>query len=421
MADPYPIRPVGPEELSAYHAVDEQAFFGQPLDERHRADLTSRLDFDRTLAAFDGGTPVGTAGAWSLRLCLPGAMAPAAGVTLVAVLPTYRRRGILTSLMRRQLADIRARGEAIAVLWASEAGIYGRYGYGTASWQANFWFGRGDGALGRHAPAAEPGLRLRLAEPAAARAELAKIHQTVLPDRPGMFARDEAWWDRVLRTADDGEDEGNPLRCVLAEDDTGPRGYAIYTASQRWDGKTFLADSALSVRELIAADPAAAAALWRDLLSRDLVTEFTATLRPVDDPLLHMLADPRRARRRICDALWARLVDVPRALSQRRYACPVDVVIDVADPLLPANSGRWRLATAGGPGPSPGFAASCEPATEAADLALDVGSLGAVYLGGTRLGGLAAAGLVSERRRGALAALSAAMSWDPAPWCPVIF
>jgi predicted acetyltransferase len=175
----------------------------------------------------------------------------------------------------------------------------------------------------------------------------------------------------------------------------------------------------------VAADgPAAAAAIWADLLSRDLVTTVTVAQRPPDDPLPHMLADPRRARRRVSDALWIRLTDVRRALALRRYACPADLVIEVTDDLLPGNTGRWRLVTSGsapGPDGAPGFGASCEPATGPADLVLDVATLGAAYLGGTPLGELAGAGLVTERRPGAVAALSAAMSWDPAPWCPLIF
>ena len=148
-------------------------------------------------------------------------------------------------------------------------------------------------------------------------------------------------------------------------------------------------------------------------------------MRPVDDPLLHLLADPRRVRSRITDALWVRLVDVPGALAQRRYACPVDVVIEVADDGCGWNRGRWRLTTGGPPvpgtGAAAGFRAACERTTGPADIVLPVQALGAAYLGGTRLGPMAAAGLVAERRPGALASLSAALSWDPAPWCPMMF
>ena len=518
MADPYPIRPFGPDEYAAFHAVDEHAFHGGPLTEQKAEARVRQMDFGRTLAATDDGTPVGLTSAWTLRSCVPGAMAPVAGVTWVAVLPTHRRRGILSSLMRRQLADLSEGGEAVAMLWASEAGIYGRYGYGPASWHASFTVGRGEGALTRQAAGLAAGLRLRLADPESARAELSGVYEAVLPTRPGMFARDEHWWNRVLGTAEAGTAEAStaeagsdPMRCVLAEDGSGPRGYALYTARGRWDENTFLADSSLDVQELMAADPQAAAALWGDLLGRDLVTEFTARLRPPDDPLFHLLADPRRMRQRTGDGLWVRLVDVPRALAQRRYASPVDVTLNVTDEICPQNQRTWHLtagtgagagarghtlapagdalgpATAGatpsptntaatpgpantaamrtpantvvtsgpantavmrtpantvvtsgrantavtpsranGPGPAtgagaPGLAGSCEPTAAPADISMDVSALGAAYLGGTRLGSLAAAGLIIEHRPGALAALSAAMSWDPAPWCPMIF
>jgi len=428
MADPYPIRPAGPDEFDAIFAVDQQAFHGRPINEKLRTAILRQFEFDRSLVAFDGDTPVGISGIYSFRLSVPGAMAPVAGVTYIAVLPTYRRQGILSSLIRRQFAHIRDRGEAIAALWASESGIYGRYGYGTATWRAGFRFRRGEGALGRQAPVAGPGLRLRLAEPEAVRAELAKVYEAMLPTRPGMFPRDELWWNRVLATAHEDQVDGDPLHCLLAEDDSGPRGYAIYSGTPRWDGQAFLPDSVLNIRETMATDPAATAALWADLLSRDLTSEFTAGMQPVDDPVLHMLADPRRARLHIGDGLWVRLVDLPRALAQRRYACPVDVVIEVNDPILAANRGTWRLrteTTAGAGTDSArsgmGLAAVCEPDAGPGDLALDVSALGAAYLGGTRLGSLAGAGLVTERRGGTLAVLSAAMSWDPAPWCPQIF
>ena len=154
------------------------------------------------------------------------------------------------------------------------------------------------------------------------------------------------------------------------------------------------------------------------MLARDLIGEVVAGQRPVDDPLLEMLADRRRARASLTDGLWIRLTDVQAALGQRRYSCAADVVIEVIDELLPANAGRWRLqcpAAAGGGTPS------CERTTAAADIVLPVAVLGALYLGGTRLGALAAAGLIAERRHGALAQLSAAMYSDPAPWSPWTF
>jgi predicted acetyltransferase len=420
MADPYPIRPVTDDEFAAYRAVDAHAFHSGPPSEREMPLLRRLFEADRSLAAFDPALPadagpVGIAGAYTFQMSVPGGAVPTAGVSFVAVLPTYRRRGILRSIMRRQLTDIAARGEPIAALWASETPLYGRYGYGRASLQASFRFRRGEGALGRHAPT-DDGLWLRLAEPAAATAELAKVYDTVLAAQPGFFTRNDAWWDRVLSDHEEDRHGFSPLRCVLAEDDSGPRGYALYVSHGRWDDDHFIANSVLEVRELIAADPAAGAALWGDMLSRDLVSEVSARLRSPDDPVLFQLHDPRRARLAVSDGVWVRIIDLPKALTARAYSCPVDVVLEVTDELLPDNAGRWRLRAA-----SPSRGASCERTSDPADVALDVRELGAAYLGGTRLGALATAGLVAEQRAGTLMPLSAAMSWDPAPWCPKIF
>jgi predicted acetyltransferase len=418
---PYPIRPVSPDEFGDFHTVSMHAFHGSPQSEQDRELVLSRLEFDRSLAAFDGPVQVGIAAAYSFQLSVPGAVTlPAAGVTWVGVLPSHRRRGVLSSLMRRQLTDVRDRGEPVAVLWASEAIIYPRFGYGRAMWHADLTVHRGEGALATRAPA-DPGLRLRLAEPAAVLPELAKVYDAVLPSRPGFVARNEAWWGSTIYDPPEQRGGATPLYCALAEDGTGPRGYALYTGQGRWDSGTSLPDGVVTVRELMSADPAAGAVLWGDLLGRDLTTEFSIRRRPVDDPLLYQLADPRRARPRLKDGLWLRIIDVPGALARRRYSGPVDVVIEVRDDLLPSNAGRWRLATSGGEGS--GLEASCVPAAASApaDVTLDVTELGAAYLGGTRIGALAGAGLVAERRPGAVRQLSAAMSWDPAPWCPVMF
>jgi predicted acetyltransferase len=417
---PYPIRPVSSEEFDAFHTVDMHAFHGSPLSPEDRQLVLSHLEFDRSLAAFDGDTPVGAAGAYTFQLTVPGSAAlPAAGVTWVSVLPSHRRRGVLTSLMRRQLADIRDRGEPLAVLWASESVIYPRFGYGRAMWHADFTLYRGEGALARTAPA-DDGLRLRLVDPVAAVPELAKVYDAVLPSRPGFIARTESWWQRTVYDPADRRQGTSPLHCVLADDDGGPRGYALYSAVNRWDRDTSLPDSALNVREMVAADAAASGALSADLLSRDLTTEFRLRGRPVDDPLLYQLADPRRARPRLKDALWVRIIDVPGALARRRYSAPADVVLEVRDDLLPANAGRWRLTT-GQAADGGGLSAACEPSSSAPDVLLDVTQLGAAYLGGTTLGALAAAGLVAEARPGAVRQLSTALSWEPAPWCPVNF
>ena len=212
-SSPYPIRPIEENELDGFLNVDEHAFNGSPWTDEDRRVTAGRLEFDRTLAAFDDTTPVGVTMCYSFRLSVPGQeVLPAAGVTFVAVLPTHRRRGVLSSLMRRQLADVRDRGEPLAVLWASEAVIYGRYGYGRASWHLGFTLRRGEGRLTGTAASAADGLRLRIAEPEAALPELAKVYDAVLATRPGMFGRNDAWW-RVM-IYDPAEHRQGPARCA---------------------------------------------------------------------------------------------------------------------------------------------------------------------------------------------------------------
>jgi len=419
MADPYPIRPITAEEYAAFRRVHDHAFNTGPVSPVRWARALRQFEPDRSLAAFDAALPadgalVGTTGSYGLRMTVPGAALPVAGVSAVSVLPSHRRRGVLRSLMRRQLPELAARGaEPVAVLWASETPIYARYGYGRASSNAYFRFERGDGAMAATAPA-DPALTLRLAEPQAAAAELAKVYDTVLATQPGFFARTEDWWARVLQDDPDERHGFSPLRCLLAADGSGVRGYALYATVPRWDEATGLPDGSLAVREVMAADPAAGAALWHSLLTWDLVTSVTADLRSADDPVLYQLLDQRRARVRVSDGVWVRIVDLPGALSRRAYSGPVDVVLEVTDELLAGNAGRWRLRAEGAD-------VSCARTDRPADLALDVRELGAAYLGGTRLGTLAAAGLVTELRPGTVNQLSAAMTWDPAPWCPQIF
>jgi predicted acetyltransferase len=425
MAAPYPIRPISQDEFPAVYEVLGHAFnatYPAELEMQHDLGVT---EFDRTLAAFDGTEIVGTAIALTFQMTVPGGAAAVAGVTGVTTAPSHRRRGILSSLMHRQLSDIRDRGEAIAALFATEAGIYGRYGYGAAMTQLDLTIRRGEGVLS--APAGDSPFesvtvpRLRIVQPQRAAAELALVYGSVQRERPGMPARDDRWWEQVLWDPEHRRSGGGPLRGLIACGDAGPRGYALYSASADWN-EDALPSGRLQVRELIATDVASYAAIWNNLLSRDLIGEVRARMRPADEPLLNLLADPRRARPKLSDGMWVRLVSVPEALTRRKYACAVDVVIEVADDVLTGNTGRWRLrAPAAGADPGNREPASCERTSAPADLALPVRALGAAYLGGTRLGALAAAGLVHEARPGAVAALSTAMSWEPAPWCPAGF
>ncbi|HEX9066824.1 MAG TPA: GNAT family N-acetyltransferase [Streptosporangiaceae bacterium] len=417
MDAPYPIRPVDDSELAAFRGVSDHAFNSHwPTAELLRYDRMV-TEPERTLAAFDGGQMVGTTLVFSFGMTVPGGeVLPTAAVSGVSVLPTYRRQGILSSLMRRQLADIAAAGEPLAALFASESVIYGRYGYGAATEELDFTVRRGEGGF-RPLRSGAPPPPLRLADPADALPTIRAVYDAVQPGRPGMLVRTDAWWQLHAEDPEFLREGSSPMRAVIAEDGSGARGFALYNVKPGGSGDGLFAQT-LRIRDLYWTDPAACAALWSDLLSRDLVSEVRAGARPVDDPLRYLLADPRRARARVSDGLWVRLVNIPEALTRRQYAAPVDLVVDVTDQLIPANQGRWRL-TAGGP--ADGGKPSCEPTTAEADIALPVSALGAAYLGGARLGGLLAAGQITENRPGAVAELSTAMSWDPAPWCPTGF
>src|ERR1035438_7195255 len=231
MTESYPLRPITPDQFSAFGEVLTQAFndAGWPAEAIEQERLV--FEFDRSLAAFDGDAMVGTAGAYSFQLAVPGGIAGAAGGSFVILLPCHRRRGILSAMMRHQLDDIAARGEAIAALFASESGIYGRYGYGCASGQLRLTIRRGEGALSPAAAGLSAGtghgsVRLRAGQPTELRAELAKLYDSAAPHRPGMMARDERWWQNILADPEFTRREMGALKCLLAEDDSGPRGYA---------------------------------------------------------------------------------------------------------------------------------------------------------------------------------------------------
>jgi predicted acetyltransferase len=356
---------------------------------------------ERSLAFFDDGRIVATTMAFTRSIAVPGGRAvPCAGVTAVAVVPTHRRRGLLTAMMRRQLDELREGGESVAVLWASEGSIYGRFGYGVGTASAHLVARRPAARLAAPPPPGDP---LR-AGPAGEHVEaMREIHARLIPQRPGMVERPGAWWEDRLYDPESHRAGAQPLRAVVAED-----GYALYAVRPESDDDGPAAE--VRIRELVAATPEARAVLWDFLLDQDLTRTIVWDLAPADEPLHLMVTDPRAVRRTIGAGLSVRLVDVARALSARSYTVDVDVVVEVTDAFCPWNAGRYRLA--GG---------ACERTEAPADVALDVTALGAAYLGGTTLVELAAAGRVRELREGVLAGASVAFRGEVAPWCPEMF
>lgn len=407
---PYPIRPITDDEWQPLHELLALAFLDTPRQEDLEV-LRAVVERDRTLVAFDGAAVVASAGAWTFELTVPGATVPAAGVTIVTVHPTYRRRGLLSALMDRQLGELAESGEPVAVLWASEASIYRRFGYAVAAQRATIDIGRTEAGLLAEAPDSGH-LRLQLASPQDVRPQLAEVYEAVRTARPGLVSRNEDMWTDVLYDPEHHRNGKLAAQAVLVRDGDELRGYAVYQIAPADDG--LVATGTVRILELHAKDAAAYAACWRYLSSMDLTARVASRHMPVDAPLFHLLADARRARIGRNDGLWARLVRFGEAMSQRRYAAPVDLVLDVVDDRCPWNTGRWRLA-----GDENG--ASCETTTSAADVRLDVRALAAGYLGDSALTTYLGTGCTEEHTPGAVRRLATAMSWDPRPWCANVF
>jgi predicted acetyltransferase len=385
--------------------------FHDTIDQETRDREASVFEPDRSLVADEAGAVVGHAAAYTRELTVPGGPLPAAYVTLVGVAPTHRRQGLLTRMMRRQLEDIASAGrESIAVLWASEGAIYPRYGYGLASQRLSLDVASSEIRPPQTPPA--PDARLRLVKPADAAADLAKVYEQLRADRPGFASRDDRWWRVVLADPESGRHGATALHGLVHDTPHGPTGYALWRTKSDWDEKGPKAE--VRVREVVAADPATYGALWRFLLTIDLARTASFSFAALDEPLIHLVDEPRRLGARMLDGLWVRIVDLPRALASRRYAVDVDVVLDVTDALLPQNTGRWRLT--GGPA-----GATCTATDAPADLACSTPELGSAYLGGASLSSLAASGRVRELTPGTLASASAAFGWHRLPAAIEVF
>lgn len=377
------------------------ASYGHHATDDDLDDARTQAELDRTIAAYDEGRPVGVAAAITLEITTPGgATVPGAGLTDIGVLPTHRRRGVLTALMAAHLAAGRARGEPVSALVASEGGIYNRFGYGVATLAAAVELDpRRSAFLG---PVNLPG-ELRLLGPEEAAMLLPEVYDRYRRRQPGEVSRGERFWDVLLRAR-----QGPTFTVAHEAPDGDVGGYAIYRVREAWPHGVPAFE--VDVDELVTPSPAVRAALWRFLLDLDLAGTVRCGNVPVDEPLRWLLADPRALQvRRVRDMLWLRLVDIPAALSARRYAVAARVVLDVE------GAGRYLLD--GSP-----HGAECRPcADQGPDLSVNLADLGAAYLGGVRLSTLARAGRIVEHTRGMLSRADTMFSADPAPHCVTDF
>jgi predicted acetyltransferase len=395
------------EELKPALGAIGHYFGWQPTDED--AERFSRLmPMERMLAAFDDGQIVAGAGAYPLQLTLPAGPVACAGVTVVGVLPSHRRRGLLRRMMDAQLRDVRERGEPVAALWASEETIYGRFGYGLAS-------------MAMHIEAKRAAVRvrgdlprdgtLRLIDADEALRLLPRLYDRVRRRSPGFVSRSRDWWE-VRRLSDRPENRrgAGPLVVALYERDGTPAGYALYRIAQ--EGATFDEwKKTVRVVEIQGVDEPARRDIWRFLFEVDWTDIVRAEQLPMDDPLLLLVDRVNELGLRMYDGLWVRAIDVGAALEARGADGDGRATVEVTDdPQFPDNVGTWTVE------PDRVRRSSRRP-----DVRTDVQGLGGVLLGGFTFAQLARAGRAEEGTRGGLARADALFRVERAPSCPEIF
>ncbi|MFJ6217275.1 GNAT family N-acetyltransferase [Streptomyces sp. NPDC092296] len=408
------IRAIDEEDLSGWSRAVHTGFLRSDAPDGTE---WRRLSFEpgRTLGAYDGDRCVATFRSFTTELTVPGgAVVPANAVTSVTVTATHRRRGLLTGMMTRDLAAAAERGEAVAILIAAEYAIYGRYGFGPATQRLGLDIDLGHAGGLRPVPAPDGG-RIDLATMAEVRELGPELFDRFRRSQPGAIERrPEDWRVRTGDLSIPGFDWKEPFAALHRDADGRVTGMLVYRVSEDWNGG--LPDCPLTVADHVAADRAAAAALWRFAFSVDWVQHVKIKNIAPDDPLPLLLNNPRAARptQDGGDFLWARVLDVAAAFGARSYGAPGRVVFEVADRAGYAE-GRWALETAAdGSG-------ICTRTGDPADLALDVSALSSLYLGGETVPRLVAAGLVRELVPGAAARADLTLRTPLRPWCPDSF
>ncbi|HEU5278483.1 MAG TPA: GNAT family N-acetyltransferase [Gaiellaceae bacterium] len=381
-------------------------YFGMVPTEEGMQSFADLLTLERMHAAWSDGSIVGGAGAFQFDLSVPGGDLPTAGITVVGVAPTHRRRGVMRALMRTQLDEAHERGEPLAALWASEETIYGRFGFGLASFCGEITLAHEHAVF---AAPVEPAGTLRLIDADEALETIPPVFERVRRVWPGMFSRNRVWWEnRELADPAERREGAGPKRWVVYEREGTVEGYAAYRHKPGFEGGTTIAE--LRVVEAQGVTPEAVRDVWAYLLAIDWIATVKAYLLPPDHPLFLLVAKPRRLRYRMGDGIWVRLVDVGAALSGRAYSSDGSIVFDVADDFCPWNEGRWQL--------QDGKAARTDADP---DLRLPVQSLGSALLGGISFAELHRAGRLVELQEGAVTRADALFRWDRHPWCPAIF
>lgn len=408
----FEIRVCPPERFAELIKTAEVAFSEDVPD-----DLVKRVeavsDKERFLCAMQDDRFVATSGVFGTHLSVPGGEVPAGGIAWVTVLPTHRRRGIMSGMMRRMIDDCHRRREPIAMLWAAEGAIYQRFGFGLGTLSMNLEAEARAVGFAREWPSEG---RFRLLPAGEGREIVEPVYEAARAQRSGFLSRTPDWWAGILPDAEKDKKGGEAKRLVVYETDAGVEAYAVYKTKPEWGVRG--SSHQLIVDEAIGSTPRGTRDIWRYLLSVDLVRTVKTGRLPSDHPLLALAAEPRRLGVTMGDGLWIRVVDVVAALEGRNYGLNGHgngrVCFDLRDEFCPWNAGRWSLEV------EDGRALVTRTDTEA-DLALDANDLAALFLGGFSATALAAAGRVMEMRPGGLAAADSLFPTTLKPWCPQEF
>ena len=396
------LRTITSDEAEQFRECVATTFGGDlDVDPEGAARVRALIEPGRAWAAFDAGAMVATAASFALTVGIPGGTLPMAGLTMVTVRPSHRRRGLLRELIRLHLDDARQRGEPISGLWASEATIYGRFGYGIAA--------EGDAleidARGLAIAASAGGDVCEWLDEAAAREQLPGIYARAIADRPGALHRSALWWrERRFLEAPFMRGGASRRRHVIIRRGGDAVGYVAFR--QRGGFQSGMPSGTTEIVELIAIDPRAEASLWQFALAVDLFPKVTWSNAPTDTTLPWIVSDVRRVLRRRTDTLWLRIDDIAATLAARRYHTDGALRFAICDT-------TWQLVVEGGQ-------AHCTRTDAAPELRMDLPALGSVVLGGISVALLARAGSVTGAAD-AVARADRLFAWPIAPWCPELF
>ena len=409
MTDEFVLRNPTEAEFPRFFAPLSIAF-NQEMSEAAVENDRKTIELDRFLGALDGDAVVGCGGAYSFRLTIPGGEVGAAGITAVGVLPSHRRRGILRQMMTWLVEQARALGEPVAILWASEAAIYQRFGYGPGTVQTTIDAARDKIRFAR--PVDPPG-RVRIVDLEEALRTFPPLYEAIRRSTSGAVNRTEARWRYETLADAEWMRYGNGVKVLAVFEVEGvARGYVIYRTRGEWDHQG--PKGVLTVIEVCALEPVIEQAIWQWIAGIDLIGTIRCWRGPAPHPLQLMLTEPRRLSATVTDGMWLRILDLPAALEAQAFRQPGELVFDVTDEYCPWNAGRWRLRVGKGDA-ADGVSVTAAPVSAAPDLMFDISDIAALYLGAYRVSDLARAGRIRECRPGGLAAAEGLFATPSAP------